>query len=266
MGAKNGKIGDALAFLLPDTGSVYVEPFGGSFGVGKRLGTRYPVRIYNDLEPCALAVMRQLTSLQAEDFYMQAIQEIQYSPEYLKKCIGRFACETDPVQKGIYAWAILTLSYSGNGKCHKFATTSEAKKRYYRSMETRRKVLAMLRNVQVTEQDAMDCIRSHDVEGTVIYADPPYVLEKQQDNKLYHKSWDMQVQRQFLDTVCAVRHAAVLISGYDNELYNSRLKGWWRCDVGEVSKAIAAAKHGGKKPRAHEIVWANYSIAGGEKL
>ena len=255
-----------MAYLLPDKGETYIEPFGGSFGVGKRLATRYRTRIYNDLEPCALAVMRQLTSSQAEEFYRRAMQEIEYHPAYLQKCLDCFENESDPLQRGIYAWAILTLSYSGNGKYRNFSTSPKATERYWKAMRNRKEVICLLHNVQVTEQDAMECIRSHDVEGTVIYADPPYVLEQQQDNKLYYKRWNMQVQQRFLDTVCAVRHAAVLISGYDNELYNSHLKGWWRCDVGEVSKAIATARHGGKKPRAHEIVWANYPIAGGEKL
>ena len=266
MGAKNGPIGDALAYLLPHTGSVYVEPFGGSFGVGKRLGARYPIRIYNDIESCALAVMRQLTCPQAEEFYWRAMREIQYSPGYLSSCLENFKNETDPVQKGIYAWAILTLSYSGNGKCYQFSTSPQARERYWKIMQGRRNALYLLRNVQVTEQDALDCILSHDVEGGVIYADPPYVLKGKKANNLYGESWDIQQQQRFLDAVCAMRYSSVLISGYDNDLYNSRLAGWWKYDIGEVHKAIAAVKEGGKKPSEHEFVWANYPIIGGEKL
>ena len=266
VGAKNGTIGDALAFILPRTGSVYIEPFGGSFGVGKRLGGRYPIRIYNDLEAYSLAVMRQITGPQAQLFYQKALQEIEYSPLFLKESIKQFPNETDPIKRGIYAWAILTLSYSGNGKPRDFPTPLCDKIRYREKMQRRGQIIPLLRGVQVTEQDAMDCIRQYDVAGSVIYADPPYVLKNTEHNRLYFKLWNTDEQNRFIDAVCAVGNASVLISGYDNNLYNDRLKGWWKLDIGEVSKTISRTKAGQKKPREHEIVWANYPLPGGIQL
>lgn len=81
----------------------------------------------------------------------------------------------------------------------------------------------------------------------LIYADPPYVLSTRH-GKQYRCEMDDPAQSDLLDVLLAHK-GPVLLSGYDNELYNSRLKGWYRKETECYTQA-------GKKKR--EILWMNY--------
>lgn len=101
--------------------------------------------------------------------------------------------------------------------------------------------------MQIENLDALELICRYDTEDVFIYADPPY-LHSTRKNYLYrHEMSDVQ-HFELLDRL-QNHPGKVLLSGYDNELYNSTLKSW-----NKVQKHTQA--EGGLK--RIETLWMNY--------
>lgn len=81
-----------------------------------------------------------------------------------------------------------------------------------------------LKNAQIENIDAVQLIGRYSDEKTLIYCDPPYLLNLRKRN-MYQYEFSDEQHEHMLEELLKSR-SMVIISGYDNELYNSRLKGW----------------------------------------
>lgn len=104
-----------------------------------------------------------------------------------------------------------------------------------------------LRGVQIENLPAVDLIQRFNYSNVLIYADPPYVLSTRH-GKQYRCEMDDRAHEELLDMLLAHK-GPVLISGYDNDLYNDRLRGWCREET--VGQNMATGK-------TREIIWMNY--------
>ena len=104
-----------------------------------------------------------------------------------------------------------------------------------------------LRGVQIENQQAVDLIQRFNYSNVLIYADPPYVLSTRHGKQYRHEMDDRQ-QADLLD-VLLVHKGPVLLSGYDNDLYNDRLQGWHREEI-ECRSQVNTVKK--------EVLWMNY--------
>ena len=112
-----------------------------------------------------------------------------------------------------------------------------------------------LRRVLIECRPAVELMAGHDVEGAVMYADPPYLPSTRTAPGVYGE-YEMSEadHREFLAAARAVRHARLLVSGYPSELYDRELAGWRR-----VAFDIANHAAGGTtKRRMTETVWMNF--------
>ncbi len=104
-----------------------------------------------------------------------------------------------------------------------------------------------LRGVQIEHLPAVELIKRYDTEDVFIYADPPY-LHSTRKNYLYKHEMTDEEHIELLELL--IKHPGkVLLSGYDNDLYNSILQGWRK-----VKKDTLA--EGGVKRT--ETLWMNY--------
>lgn len=104
-----------------------------------------------------------------------------------------------------------------------------------------------LKQVQIENLDALELINRYDTEDVLIYADPPY-LHSTRKNYLYRHEMTDKQHIELLDRL--VHHPGkVLLSGYDNDLYNLTLKGW--------NKAQKHTQADGGLKRI-ETLWMNY--------
>lgn len=104
-----------------------------------------------------------------------------------------------------------------------------------------------LRGVQIENLPATELIRRYDTEDVFMYCDPPY-LHSTRKNYLYKHEMTDNEHIELLELL--IRHPGkILLSGYDNELYNSFLQGW-----NKVQKSTLA--EGGAK--RVETLWMNY--------
>ena len=104
-----------------------------------------------------------------------------------------------------------------------------------------------LRGVQIEYRPAVDVIERFNHPNVLVYNDPPYVLDTRH-GKQYRCELDDKGQNDLLDVLLAHK-GPVVISGYDNNLYNDRLKNWHREETFCYSQVCS---------KKREVIWMNY--------
>ncbi|GIP17794.1 DNA methyltransferase [Paenibacillus montaniterrae] len=107
-----------------------------------------------------------------------------------------------------------------------------------------------LKGVQIECQPASQLLQRYAKPNVLIYADPPYVHSTRTTTSYRHEMTD-QDHIELLDLLDA-HPGAVLLSGYDNELYNKRLAHWYR-------ETKSAKAEGGAS--REEVLWINPAAA-----
>lgn len=105
-----------------------------------------------------------------------------------------------------------------------------------------------LREVQIENRTAVELAKRFNYKNVLIYADPPYVLGARH-GKQYRYEMDDEGHVELLDTL--LNHKGfVIISGYDSELYNDKLKDWYRTETTCYTQSAT---------RKREVVWMNFN-------
>ena len=105
-------------------------------------------------------------------------------------------------------------------------------------------------------------IKKYDKEDTLFYLDPPYVPETRKQKKSYDCEMTREQHIELINTLINVK-GKVILSGYDNDIYNKLLdNGWKKVILGEFSKR-GQKTNNGELTKGKEFVWINYNL---EKL
>lgn len=107
-----------------------------------------------------------------------------------------------------------------------------------------------LKKVQIECQDATALIERYNRNDCLIYADPPYVLETRTKRHYAHEMNDGQ-HTKLLETLNN-HNGFVILSGYDNELYNDLLNGWTK-----LTKMAQTESAQSKQ----EVLWLNPNVS-----
>ena len=108
-----------------------------------------------------------------------------------------------------------------------------------------------LRGVQIENMPALDLIKRFNYKNVLIYCDPPYMLETR-NGKQYRCEMDDNDHEKLLRLLLQQK-GAVLISGYDTELYHDMLIGWTRYETTAYSRVCSKKK---------EVLWMNFKPYG----
>lgn len=104
-----------------------------------------------------------------------------------------------------------------------------------------------LRGVQIECKPAVEVIKRFNFQNVLIYADPPYVLSTRHGKQYRYEMDDVEHERLLL---ALLEHKGLaLLSGYDNELYNDLLKGWYRKETTAYSQVCS---------KKREVLWMNF--------
>lgn len=111
-----------------------------------------------------------------------------------------------------------------------------------------------LKGVFIENRPALHLLRHLDGPETLFYLDPPYPITATDrrpagGNAYYRFDMSIEQHEELLEAVAALE-GKCLLSGVRSRLYDSRLKGWHRVDLGE---AVAAGR------RRTECLWMNYA-------
>lgn len=102
--------------------------------------------------------------------------------------------------------------------------------------------------VQIEQMDAFRLIERYNNSDCLIYLDPPYVRSSRKSGALYRLEMDDAAHVQMLDLLANSR-AKIILSGYENELYDKALQGWWKdTTMSQTTSTKMAA----------ETIWMNY--------
>lgn len=108
-------------------------------------------------------------------------------------------------------------------------------------------VAQRLKMVQIENRPAVELIKSFNHSNVLIYADPPYVMSTR-SRKMYRHEMSDQEHVELLKALL-VHTGPVMLSGYDNDIYNDYLWDW--------RKESIPARAENSLPRT-EVLWMNY--------
>ena len=94
--------------------------------------------------------------------------------------------------------------------------------------ETVIEVCERLKETQIENIDALELIKRYDSEETLIYCDPPYLPQIRKKN-IYACEMSLEKHINLLGLLKQSK-SKIVLSGYDSELYNDMLSGWFTAE------------------------------------
>ncbi len=233
----------------------YVEPFGGG---GSVLLSKHPsqIEVYNDIDNEVVNLFRVLRDPEQR----QKLEEQLYLTPFSR---SEFYCayeDTDcPVEKArrMIVRAQMGFGSAGATKGNTgFRMAGGRQKNYeirlWDKYPSRLSHYAeRLKQVLVENQEASKVISYYDNDDTLFYVDPPYIRSTRAANVLaYQYEMDDGAHIELLGQLNNLK-GFVVLSGYDCEIYNSRLSGWEK-----MTKQVQASGKCGGVTR-QECLWLN---------
>jgi DNA adenine methylase len=197
---------------------IYIEPFGGS---GAVLLARQPVdlEVFNDRYAGVVAFYRCLRHPEKYKSLIELLDLTVHSREDFIDAKQTWCEETDDVIRAA-KWYYM-VNYSFGSLCRNFGRSTSPigqmagkvrnKLKYFSHIHSR------LKNVQIENQNWLDCIRDYDSFDTVFYIDPPYIDAHQ---GTYEHEMSHNDHRHLIETVFSLK-GFVALSGYSNPLYEN---------------------------------------------
>ena len=239
---------------------VYVEPFGGAASVLLQKRRSY-CEVYNDLDGEVVNLFRiardrgnelieklRLTPF-ARDEYALSFEICEEPLEQARRTVVRsfMGFGSNSLNRSIRSGFRANFNRSGTTPAHDWANLPGA----YEA------IIERLRGTVIENREASEVIRAHDGRETLIYADPPYVHQTRSTMMHGAHGYNHEMtneQHLELATVLNSVQGAVVLSGYESDLYRDLYPGW------KMIQREAFAD--GAKERT-ECLWFNDAAASG---
>ena len=253
---------DTILKLIPKH-EVYVEVFGGSAKVllNKPLSD---IEIYNDYDK-RIANLFYVVAFKFDEFY-EKINRLVYSRALEKQFFEDFRNiklkELGDVDLAVKTYYLLRINFSAKINSSSFGVSYKHKRNeakiFFNNLLELEQIHKRLQNVIVESLDFRDLLsRVIHRDNVFIYLDPPYYGVEH----YYNVDFSEQDHKDLLNLLKQAK-AKWFLSGYANPLYNEELKDFYRIEVPAVkhSYAITMQNQAKERPRAVEVLWANYDI------
>ena len=244
-GAKN-RLVDWILEYVPEH-KVYLEPYAGSLAVlfNKE---RSHIETVNDLDGDVTNFFRVL-----RDNGEELRRRIELTPYSRIEYIDAYKEQGDKIERArlfaVKCWMGFGCGnlYQNGFKSGQQTHSPNPAKAWAELPSTMLLAAERLKGVQIENLPAIELIGRYNTEDVFIYADPPY-LHGTRKNYLYKHEMSDSEHEELLETL--LKHPGkVLLSGYDNELYNDFLSGW--------NKVHRRTRVEGGLLRT-EVLWMNY--------
>ena len=240
---------------------MYVEGFGGAGHVLFRK-EKSELEVYNDLHS-GLYLFFKLLRENNEEF-IRRLSLTPYSREEFENS-KRWMYEDDEIEKARKFYVRTMQSVASNGgwcyaKSKSRRGMCQSVSRWLGNIEENLSgAIERLKEVQIENLDVLDLIKKYDKEDTLFYLDPPYVPETRKQKKSYDYEMTREQHIELINTLINVK-GKVILSGYDNDIYNKLLdNGWKKIILGEFSKR-GQKTNNGELTKGKEFVWINYDL------
>ena len=228
----------------------YVEPYSGSLGVLLNKAPA-PVEICNDKDGEIVNLFRVLRSEDAG----RLLEAVRLPPSRGDE-LHDSAPAGDAVERArrllVRSWMGIASDSFRDGRSGLLVSRNRVPSPatdWDRLPETLRLATQRLKHVHVENRDALDVLQAHDGPETLHYVDPPYMPATRTRTGRYSHEYTEDDHRRLLNVLVTLQ-GKVVLSGYDNELYNSALQGWHKDSIKTISNMSS--------PRV-ECLWINYN-------
>lgn len=228
----------------------YLEPFAGSLAVLMNK-TRSNIETVNDLDDNIVNLFEWIK----KDLERLA-HEIYWTP-YSRSVYENVFKQVpeSSIEKAVNFYICLNMGHGfrTNGEKVGWKNDVQGREKGYASQDWENlpekivQAAERLRGVQIENKPAVEVIERFNYSNVLVYADPPYVLSTRH-GKQYRCEMDDKEHNDLLDVLLAHK-GPVLLSGYDNELYNDRLKAWHREETTSYSQVCS---------KKREVLWMNF--------
>lgn len=245
-GAKN-RIAKWIVSFVPEH-KVYCEPFMGSAAV---FFNKKPCHkeILNDLDDDVYNFFKMLRS--RGDELIRSIAMTPYGRTEYEEAYKTIA--SDKLEQA-RLFAIKCCQGFGAGNKYKNGfrrglgiTSPNPAKAWNELPLTLSQACVRLKNAQIENKDALELISVMTGENTFIYIDPPY-LQNTRKKYLYNHEMNDYQHIQLLDMI-SKSTCKIMISGYDNSLYNDYLYDWRKKSKNTIAECSV---------KRTETIWMNY--------
>ena len=247
-GAKN-RIADWICSYIPEH-KVYLEPFAGSLAV-LFAKPRCHIETVNDLDGEVVNFFRILREHPEE-----LRRKIELTPYSREEYFLAYKETSDNIERArrfcIRCWMGYgaSIRYKNGFRSGQQSNSPNPAKAWAELPERMKYAVERLKGVQIEQLPAAELINRYNTKDVFIYADPPYLLETRNKKYLYRKEMSTEDHIQLLEML-SKHPGKVLLSGYENSLYNDILKDWKKV------KKKTVADSGAKRI---ETLWMNYEI------
>lgn len=246
-GAKN-RIAPWICEYIPEH-NVYLEPFAGSLAVlfNKQ---RSHIETVNDIDGEIVNFFLMLRDRSAE-----LERAIKYTPFARDEYKAAYEISDDDLERArrfvVKCWMGFGCGnlYQNGFKSGQQTHSPNPAKAWSELPETIKVATKRLAGVQIENLPALELLNRYNTKDVFIYADPPY-LHRLRKNYLYRYEMQDNEHEELLNVL--VKHPGkILLSGYDNDMYNDILTKWHK-----VSMFTRA--EGGRSRT--ETLWMNYDM------
>ncbi len=242
------RISDWIISHIPEH-KVYCEPF---FGSGAIFFNKTPsyIETINDIDGNIVNLFKIVRECPEE--LSQLVAATPFAREEFVNCYNQSA---DPLEQ-----ARRTLV-----RYHQSFGTSNSSKNSWRNVQTYggprtatmwnclpdiiMECCTRLKDAQIENVDAIELIKRYNSKSTFIYLDPPY-LQSLRKKHMYQNECSDSYHKKLLEVIKR-SESMIMISGYDCELYNCELQGWY---TDEIETIAQMGLHRTEK------IWMNYSV------
>lgn len=259
------RIADWIISHFPEH-KLYIEPFGGAASVLLR---KRPTNteVYNDLDnrlfrvfktireqPEELAQSLSMTLFCRKELHLcyesddyDRIDDVEFARRFITMSHLAISSTSMNEMTGFRSAVNSSLRSAPTGKgdyCSQAGT-------FYRLPEVVFKIRERLANVIIENTGYDKLIQRFDRPGCLWYFDPPYLpatRSKSSNRRGYKHSMSIEDHEQLLEQLLNLQ-GNVALSGYDNDLYNSTLKGWRKVSTDAMTDG---------RIKKMECLWMNY--------
>lgn len=240
----------------------YVEPFGGAAGVLLQK-MRSQSEVYNDLDG---DVSNVFTVLQDKEKAAELQRLLLITPYSRREFDQAYEEAIGPVERARRTIIRAHMGFGGGGvRKHKTGFRLDSAKKYGTAAqlwaeypEAISLFCRRLQGVLIENRPALKVIENHDREDSLFFVDPPYMIETRTGGQRYVCEMTESDHEELLSALLHVK-GKVILSGYDNNLYNDTLRGWEKYST---TSRIAASRGAGIRI---ENVWLNPAVSESKK-
>lgn len=242
------RLANWIVSMLPSH-DVYCEPF---FGSGAVFFNKQPsgTETINDIDSNIVNLFKVIRD--SADELARLIEMTPYSRDELITCEDISGNEIERARRFLVrVWQ----SYGGKTYCNTSwahdRTNTVFRPRYWCKLPERlRDIVERVKMAQIENMNALDLIEMYNRQNTLLYVDPPYLKSTRTQMHYKYEFADIEQHKALLQ-LCKKHKGTVIISSYDNDLYNDELGNW------EKRSMRVATNNGGS---AEEVVYLSPSI------